>query len=198
MRFVRGHHNRTPKYREINSAHKRGGKLTEDHKAKIAAGMRAHLATHPRVISPDTRAKQAASLRGRKLSEAHKAKIADSQRGPKSHFWKGTPAERFASYVGEPDANGCLPWLGRLQRGYGKFSLGSRPSRSFLAHRFAYELTHGPIPSGLELHHRCENPSCVNADHLVAITRADHIRLHASQPDWGFRQRVSQILAERR
>jgi hypothetical protein len=45
-------------------------------------------------------------------------------------------------------------------------------------HREAYELTHGSIPKGYIVHHRCENKLCLNVGHMVAMTRSDHCRLH--------------------
>ena len=44
-----------------------------------------------------------------------------------------------------------------------------------LAHRLAYELTYGPIPEGLTLHHICETTDCVNPDHLQPVTHAQNL-----------------------
>jgi hypothetical protein len=44
--------------------------------------------------------------------------------------------------------------------------------------RFIYEEVVGPIPAAHELHHRCENPRCVNPDHLEPVTRAEHAKRH--------------------
>ena len=44
-----------------------------------------------------------------------------------------------------------------------------------LAHRVAYRLYVGPIPTGMCVLHRCDNPSCVNPDHLSVGTRTTNL-----------------------
>jgi len=41
---------------------------------------------------------------------------------------------------------------------------------SVLAHRFAYETLVGPIPEGLQIDHLCKVTSCVNPEHMEAVT----------------------------
>lgn len=62
----------------------------------------------------------------------------------------------------------CWMWVGsRCRVGYGWFSISGRQKR---AHRVVYELLVGPIPDGRTIDHLCRNPSCVNPEHLEAVT----------------------------
>lgn len=49
--------------------------------------------------------------------------------------------------------------------------------RNQVAHRVAYILKNGPIPDEMKVHHKCENPPCINTDHLQHMSNADNIRL---------------------
>lgn len=61
-------------------------------------------------------------------------------------------------------------------RGYGKMSVGNK---SVAAHVWFYERRYGPVPSRIHLHHTCENPKCVNPDHLVPLSSKAHRQVHA-------------------
>jgi hypothetical protein len=57
---------------------------------------------------------------------------------------------------------------------------GYRRTSGKPAHRDAYERLYGPLPADVECHHLCHNPECVNAaEHIVALSRDDHRKLHA-------------------
>jgi hypothetical protein len=69
----------------------------------------------------------------------------------------------------------CWIWMhSRYEKGYGKFRSGPTMVK---AHRWAYEHWIEPIPSGLTIHHKCEQPRCVNPNHLEPKTSEQNYRL---------------------
>lgn len=69
--------------------------------------------------------------------------------------------------------NGCWDWVGPSgSRGYGQWWLNKRYRP---AHRVMYERANGPIPLGLVLDHLCRDHSCVNPDHLEAVTQRENV-----------------------
>ncbi len=70
------------------------------------------------------------------------------------------------------DDSGCWIWQRVRHAGYGRISFNGK---SLLTHRVAYELVKGPIPPGLEIDHLCRVPSCINPDHLEAVTHRENI-----------------------
>ena len=65
----------------------------------------------------------------------------------------------------------CWNWTGSTAKGYGQIWVGNTNLRS---HRLAYEIAHGPIPDGLLVRHKCDNPLCCNPAHLEVGTDADN------------------------
>lgn len=74
--------------------------------------------------------------------------------------------------------SGCWEWRHAGGAGYGTIRV---EGKSVNAHRWLYENRNGKLERGLDLHHTCENRRCVNPDHLVAVSRSEHIRLHRSK-----------------
>ena len=66
----------------------------------------------------------------------------------------------------------CWDWLAyRNPGGYGMFWYKKRLQ---LAHRVSWQIHKGSIPKGLCVLHVCDNPSCVNPEHLWLGTRIDN------------------------
>ncbi len=84
----------------------------------------------------------------------------------KSNFWE------------QVDKQGaCWRWLGTITaKGYGSFYAREGKYRFYRAHRYSWFLEHGEIDSGLWVLHKCDNPWCVNPEHLWLGTNEDNMK----------------------
>lgn len=92
------------------------------------------------------------------------------------------------SRVEKVPPSGCWVWTGALHHGYGQLTY---KGKHHIAHRFAYEAMHGPIPKGALICHRCDVRECCNPAHVYAgdfaTNRADMLSRNRWRHPWGAR-----------
>lgn len=69
---------------------------------------------------------------------------------------------------------GCILWTGvKNNKGYGRLTY---QSKQLSAHRAAFEIAHGQISDGLFVLHSCDNPLCINPEHLSLGDQSENMR----------------------
>ncbi len=91
--------------------------------------------------------------------------------------------DRFYSKVNKLNS-GCWEWKGTMR---GKYGIFSYQRKTYTAHRWFYEVIKNiKIPREIFACHKCDNPKCVNPDHIFLGTHQDNMRdAYAKKRMWG-------------
>lgn len=103
-----------------------------------------------------------------------------------------TDIDRFFRNIKPPDNDieDCWLWSGYLDKDrYGELYIDSKNIKHIRSHRFSWEYFIGQIPVDKQILHKCDNPPCVNPNHLFIGTQQDNKNDEISKKRHAFGQK---------